>query len=128
MATVVHLDTHVIVWLYAGRDDLLSDKGRRAIRDDQLVFSPIVRLELQYLLETERITKKPNQILDTLGAEIALRPCHSNFEAVVSQASGLKWTRDPFDRIITAQAGVAQARLLTKDQTIRKHYRKAFWD
>jgi len=128
METVVYLDTHVVVWLYAGRDDLLSEEGRKAIQDDQLAFSPIVRLELQYLLETERITKKPDHILDTLGAEIALRPCHSRFEAVVSQALGLKWTRDPFDRIITAQAGVVQARLLTKDRTIRKHYRKAFWD
>jgi PIN domain nuclease of toxin-antitoxin system len=128
METLVYLDTHVIVWLYAGREDLLSGRARKTVQQSQLVFSPIVRLELQYLLETDRITKKPDQILATLGAEIALRPCHSSFITVINQALGLKWTRDPFDRIITAQASANHALLLTKDRTIRKHYSKAFWD
>lgn len=128
METLIYLDTHVIVWLYAGRDDLLSPRARQAVQQGQLVFSPMVRLELQYLLETDRITKKPDLILETLGAEIALRPCQSDFAAIVSQALALKWTRDPFDRIIVAQASANQAHLLTKDRTILKYYPKAFWD
>ncbi|MCF7950382.1 MAG: hypothetical protein K9L57_01970 [Spirochaetaceae bacterium] len=38
-----------------------------------------------------------------------------------------KWTRDPFDRLITAQADIQAASLLTKDGTIRTHYPKAVW-
>ena len=128
METLVYLDTHVIVWLYAGREDLLSERARRAVQQDRLVFSPIVRLELQYLLETGRITKEPDQIIQTLGAEIALRACPADFDTVVNHALSLTWTRDPFDRIITAQATAGQARLLTKDRTILEHYPMAFWD
>jgi len=127
METIVHLDTHVIVWLYAGRGSA-EQQGQKDRPARPACVLAIVRLELQYLLETDRITKKPDQILDTLGAEIALRPCHSSFSVVINQALGLKWTRDPFDRVITAQASANHALLLTKDRTIRKHYAKAFWD
>jgi PIN domain nuclease of toxin-antitoxin system len=38
-----------------------------------------------------------------------------------------QWTRDPFDRLITAQAASYNQVLLTKDETIRKHYANAIW-
>ncbi len=38
------------------------------------------------------------------------------------------WTRDPFDRIITAQASLNEALLITKDGSIRKNYARAVWD
>lgn len=34
----------------------------------------------------------------------------------------LAWTREPFDRILVAQAAVEKNILLTKDSAIRKHY------
>lgn len=37
------------------------------------------------------------------------------------------WTRDPFDRLIVANAKAAGAPLITKDERIRKHYRRAIW-
>ena len=40
---------------------------------------------------------------------------------------GVKWTRDPFDRIITAQAELCGAKLLTKDRTIHNYYVNAAW-
>ena len=45
----------------------------------------------------------------------------------IRQAIEQTWTRDPFDRIIVAQSKLADAPLLTKDNTIRKQYKKAFW-
>ncbi len=38
------------------------------------------------------------------------------------------WTRDLYDRMIVAHAAVRNLPLLTKDDTILAHYRKAFWD
>jgi PIN domain nuclease of toxin-antitoxin system len=46
---------------------------------------------------------------------------------VIDAAVQMKWTRDPFDRLITAQAAVYKNILLTKDETIRKNYLKALW-
>jgi PIN domain nuclease of toxin-antitoxin system len=45
----------------------------------------------------------------------------------VLQALPLSWTRDPFDRLIVAQAAVRDAPLLTKDRAIRRRYRAAVW-
>jgi PIN domain nuclease of toxin-antitoxin system len=37
------------------------------------------------------------------------------------------WTRDPFDRLITAQAAVGSDVLITKDATITANYPRAVW-
>ena len=42
-------------------------------------------------------------------------------------AVSLSRTRDPFDRIITAQAAYRGATLLTRDQNIRANYANAVW-
>ncbi|MEI9811179.1 MAG: hypothetical protein WDO18_00250 [Acidobacteriota bacterium] len=36
-----------------------------------------------------------------------------------------RWTRDPFDRMIVAQARLAKAHLITRDTIIQTHYPKA---
>jgi PIN domain nuclease of toxin-antitoxin system len=38
-----------------------------------------------------------------------------------------KWVRDPFDRLIVAQASANDAPLITKDEKIRRHYKRAIW-
>jgi PIN domain nuclease of toxin-antitoxin system len=43
-------------------------------------------------------------------------------------AMDLSWTRDPFDRLISAHAIVANAPLVTADETIRKNLPLAIWD
>ncbi len=43
-------------------------------------------------------------------------------------AADLSWTRDPFDRLISAHAIVANAPLVTADETIREHLPLAVWD
>lgn len=47
--------------------------------------------------------------------------------AAFIHAGGFTWTRDPFDRTITAQAARVGAFLLTRDETIRRHYAAAVW-
>lgn len=52
MATLTYFDTHVVAWLYAGRVDLFSRRAATAIEDGELLISPMVTLELQYLQGT----------------------------------------------------------------------------
>ena len=54
---MIHLDTHVVVWLYAGRTDLLSAAAVEAIEEHSMAISPIVLLELEYLHEIGRTTE-----------------------------------------------------------------------
>lgn len=113
-----HLDTHVVVALYAGRVDGLSARARAEIEARDLRVSPMVRLELAFLREIGRITPEPSEILDDLALRIGLRVCDAPFARVASMAVSLPWTRDPFDRVIVAQALLTDAMLVTRDRRI----------
>lgn len=127
MANIIYLDTHVVVWLYAGQIKLLSDKATKRLEDSDLLISPMVALELQYLLETERISENPSKIINSLSLEIGLQICDKNFKNVIHKALDINWTRDPFDRIITAYALLENQILVTKDETILNNYPNALW-
>lgn len=87
-----------------------------------------MELELQYLLETNRITVSPQETINALSIEFGLRKCNHHFATIISKSMEMNWTRDPFDHIITAQAAINQSLLLTKDQSILTNYKPAFWD
>lgn len=127
MEALIYLDTHVVAWLYAGRVDLLSRSATQLLNREELRISPAVVLELEYLHETRRIAVGGNTVVQGLAAQLGLQVCDLPFPAVIESALGQRWTRDPFDRIITAQAALAGSTLVTKDRTIRKHYRQATW-
>jgi len=124
---LIYLDTHVVAWLYAGRVDLLSARATQLVNVEELKISPAVVLELEYLRETRRMAVGGNTVVQGLTAQLGLQVCDLPFPAIIESALGQRWTRDPFDRIIAAQAALAGSTLLTKDRTIRKHYRQATW-
>lgn len=124
---MIYLDTHVAAWLYAGRVDLLSPRARDAVDRHELRISPIVTLELQYLHEIDRLTVRGEAVVRNLQEQIGLQVCDLPFAEVIDGAARQRWTRDPFDRIIVAHAVAASRALLTRDETIRRHCRRAFW-
>jgi PIN domain nuclease of toxin-antitoxin system len=127
VAAVIYLDTHVVVWLYAGETDRLSEKAIELIEHNDLLISPAVLLELQFLKEIKRITADPMLIFQTLEETIDLQFCSADFSKIVIAALSQSWTRDPFDRLISSQASVRNEHLLTKDRTIRRHCSVACW-
>jgi PIN domain nuclease of toxin-antitoxin system len=127
VAAVIYLDTHVVVWLYAGDLELLPQGVRDLLEGEELVISPMVELELQYLYESGRTTQPARVVVDALDEEIGLARCGLPFGQVIAKALEQDWTRDPFDRVIVAQARARRLPLVTRDQTIRDHYREAIW-
>ena len=125
---MIYLDTHAVVWLYAKELDRFTEKGLESLDANELLMSPMVTLELEYLHETGRIQVKSRVICESLKQTVGLRVCELPFAAVAHVSLDQTWTRDPFDRLIVAQAKLADAPLLTKDSIIIKHYKKAFWD
>lgn len=124
---LIHLDTHVVCWLYAGRVDLLSPLARAAIELDTLAVSPMVGLELQYLREIGRIRHGPKRVIAALRGDLGLSLSDLPFAAIAARARTFSWTRDPFDRLIAAEAAVARARLVTRDDLLRRNFRLALW-
>jgi PIN domain nuclease of toxin-antitoxin system len=127
VATVIYADTHVVAWLYAGRIDLIPSRARASLEDQPVLVSPMVAFELQYLFETGRTTAPAQRVLEALGGDIGLRLCDLPFPDVIEVAIRQSWTRDPFDRIIVAQAAVRRAPLISADAMIRAHYSRALW-
>ena len=124
---MIYLDTHVVVWLYAGKIKKLSEQAKELINDHEVIISPVVRLELQYLFKIQRVTGEANEIVFDLSDRIGLKMCDKSLNTIISGALELSWTRDPFDRIIVANAAVNHNILVTKDQNILKNYEKAMW-
>ena len=125
---LIYLDTHVIVWLYASGKETVPKLALDRIREDEVKISPMVRLELQYLYEIGRVSTPAAVVFDELAAAIGLSICSQSFPAIVSESEKQSWTRDPFDRIIVAHAALSGSTLITKDETIHRHYPHACWD
>jgi PIN domain nuclease of toxin-antitoxin system len=126
-AKVVHLDTHVVVWLYEGHSERLGKAARRAIESSTPVASAAAVLELGFLHEIGRLKPSATKVMNALAAEIGLQICDMTFRSVVEQALHEAWGRDPFDRLIVANAKAASAVLITKDERILKNYARALW-
>jgi PIN domain nuclease of toxin-antitoxin system len=124
---MIYLDTHVLLWLHAGLLERFTAKGTRLLEQNDLLISPCVKLELQYLFEIGRTSLPANRIFDDLNGQIGLIVCDLPFDTVASRAISLGWTRDPFDRLICAQALCRGIPLLTKDKAIRRRLKSAVW-
>jgi PIN domain nuclease of toxin-antitoxin system len=124
---VTYLDTHVVVWLYRRDLELLSRNARDQIERDDLLISPAVLLELEYLSEIQAQRPRALTVTRALEKDVGLKVCDFPFADVVEQALGEKWGRDPFDRLIVAQAKANDLPLISKDRKIRQHYRQSVW-
>jgi PIN domain nuclease of toxin-antitoxin system len=126
---ISYLDTSVAVWLAQRSFDRLSP-----IALDHLTLaadrrlSPTVLLELQFLYEIGRILLPAADIRRKLEAEFAVTVCDLSFPLIAETALTETWTRDPFDRLITAHARAnSLAWLVTSDRRIREAYPRALW-
>jgi PIN domain nuclease of toxin-antitoxin system len=127
VAALIYLDTHIVAWLFAGRIELLPPAVRKMLDENDLLISPIVVLELQYLYEIRRTAEPAQVVVESLEDEIGLKVCDQPFAHVIGVALDQQWTRDPFDRILVAQAALLEAPLVTSDRNIRDHYPHAVW-
>jgi PIN domain nuclease of toxin-antitoxin system len=123
----VYVDTHALIWVVQGDWDQVGVAARQAIEECDLVVSPAVVLELELLHEIGRLRTSASAVVDTLATDIGLHVCELPFRTVVEYALKEKWGRDPFDRLIVANAKAAEAPLVTKDARIRRHYSRVIW-
>lgn len=119
MTVPLHLDTHVVVWIAGDKLMRLPASTRELIAEMPLRISPMVRLELAYLSEIGRITESAETVIGQLTSSVGLEIDDQPFRRVADIAADCSFTRDPFDRVITAQAIAAGTRLITSDERIR---------
>jgi PIN domain nuclease of toxin-antitoxin system len=124
---IYYLDTHVLVRICQGEVSKLGREARKAIDRNEVLASAAAILELEMLHEIGRLKITAPKALAMLATDIGLRVCDMPFRTIVDHALTETWTRDPFDRLIVANAKAAGAPLVTKDERILGHYSRALW-
>ena len=124
---IAYLDTHAALRLCDGRGRVGRDAAQ-LIRRADLLCSPIVFIELEYLFEIRRAALPAKDVLNKLEHELGVRLCELPFAEVAKAAVYEKWTRDVFDRTVVAQARLnGFAPLISADEQITKHYPRTIW-
>lgn len=124
MAALIHLDTHVVVWLWL-KDMRRLRPMKRALEASPLACAPAAELELQFLREIGRLRDPVTSIVAGLRETIGLQRSNASFGQVIDCARELGWTRDPLDRLIVGTAMADAADLLTADETILANFPRA---
>lgn len=123
-----YLDTNVVFYLIHGDLKRLTQRAQQALERYDLLVSPMVMLELDYLYEAKRIVATGEVILAELYQSIDLRLCSLPFDRIVRTAAKEGWTRDTFDRLIVSNAKANDnAPLISSDALIASHYPKTIW-
>jgi PIN domain nuclease of toxin-antitoxin system len=126
--SLAYLDTHIAVFLHDGLVERLTQAAKREIEASDLLISPIVLLELEYLFRRKKIGIPPRDLYHTIHVDFGVSMCGLPFAKVADAALDIAWTSDPFDRLIVAQAKANRtAPLITKDELIRVQYPMAIW-
>jgi PIN domain nuclease of toxin-antitoxin system len=123
-----YLDTHIAVFLHDGLVEKFSRAAKREIEASDLLISPMVLFELEYLFKRNKIGIPAKALYNTIHADFGVTLCRFAFTKIVEKAIDVDWTNDPFDRIIVAHAiANGEAPLITKDENIGDHYPQSVW-
>ena len=104
-----------------------GDFVTRSIIPCQSLFHQSI-VELEFLFEVSRIKLPSRDVQLKVEHEIGVRVCDLSFPLIANLVVDEKWTRDPFDRTIVAQAKTnGLAFLVSADEEMGKHYPRTIW-
>ena len=125
---IAYLDTNVLIYLAEADRSRISKDAERMLREADLLLSPMVLLEIEYLYEKGRIQLSSRAIQAKIERETTIKICNLPFATISWMAIDEKWTRDAFDRIIVANAKAnGLAFLISSDLEMAKHYPRTVW-
>jgi PIN domain nuclease of toxin-antitoxin system len=129
MGLISYLDTNIVIYLHSGNRSRVTHRAQEQIESTDLLESAMVPLQLQMLYEKGAILHAASQILSDLSQQIGLSVCQLPFASVVKAAAEqVKWTREPGDRLIVANAiANNQSPIVTSDRNIQANYDNAIW-
>lgn len=123
---MIHIDTHVFEALYKGEPRRIAGRARTLIGGQPIRLSPAVLFELPFIARKTGIEDVVAAVAE-FGSVYDVSISPTRFDRVVEAAAALTWAREPFDRLIVANAIADGARLVTKDELIRANFPDAVW-
>lgn len=114
------LDTHLLLWWLEGCSQLPQTARRLVADPENTVFVSAVSIWEMWLKQSLGKLRLPDSFEEVLAAE-----SFENLPLTGAQArevARLPWLhRDPFDRMLVAQARASRLRLLTADETVASY-------
>lgn len=124
------LDTHAFLWADVD-DPRLSKRAREIIRStgNNVLFSSVSALEISIKASRGRldIPEAAATFLPTRIAIFGLEELPVRVEHAIGVADLPHYHRDPFDRLLIAQAQVEGLPILTSDPNIRQYDVEVIW-
>jgi PIN domain nuclease of toxin-antitoxin system len=127
----VLIDTNVFIWCIAGQQSRLSDKALRLVEDREVTLwlSSISLWEIAIKVGTGKLNlpKSANYLRTQIakfdiGRVLAVEEAH-----VLADFDLPLYHRDPFDRMLIAQAQVEGLPFITSDKQIHKYPIQILW-
>lgn len=112
------LDTHFLIWVV-----LESRRIRRFAWLGKYLpwgVSPVSLLEIQFLSEVGKLQVRNPEFVDALLKDSRFVIDEAPLLGLVRQSLSLAWTRDPFDRLLSAHSSLRRVPLCTLDGTIQR--------
>ncbi len=124
------LDTHVLLW-WLTDSDRLTRRAREVIaaRETELYWSAASSWELAIKTALGRLELPgpPRSVIPKVIRDQALRPLEVTHAHALAVAE-LPWHhRDPFDRLLVAQAGLENLGVLTADPVFAEYGAQVVW-
>jgi PIN domain nuclease of toxin-antitoxin system len=120
------LDTHTALWFVSG-DERLGDGARQHLLDDtnRVLLSAAVVWEISIKTSLGKLVVPEEYLSLLLGAGVQALPVSVEHAAAVA---ALPWHhRDPFDRVLVAQASIEQAALVSRDEALSPYGVTLVW-
>ena len=114
------LDTHVLIWALEN-NPTLSDISRNSITNgSNLVFVSSISVWEIGIKKSQGKLDAPNNLLEEIQ-EHRFTPLHVNLEHAQIAGALPNIHKDPFDRMLVAQAITEKLTLVTRDELIPKY-------
>ena len=120
------LDTHAAIW-FLSDDARLGEDTKRRLADDsnRVLLSAVVVWEVAIKRSLGKLTSPPDLAPNLLGAGAQALPVTLDHAAAVES---LPWHhRDPFDRLLVAQASIEGAAVVSGDEALRPYGVPLIW-
>ncbi|MBN1847842.1 MAG: type II toxin-antitoxin system VapC family toxin [Deltaproteobacteria bacterium] len=124
------LDTHTFLWMVADPDALSPGVSKIVSeRSNTLFLSAASGWEIALLRQLNRLElpDDPRRFIPEAMQNFSVQPLSIGFQTGISSASLPLIHRDPFDRIIIAEAIKEKLIVLTKDRVFREYGVRTMW-
>ena len=115
------LDTHFLLWIVLQAPRL--DEFTWLERYRPWGVSPVSLLEIQFLAEVGKLEADMPAFTSALLNDRRFLLDEISLLDVVRRALDMTWTRDPFDRLLSAHSAARRVALVTLDRTLRENHR-----